>query len=218
MNKSEFLKKLAEKLSGLSDFDAQERINFYSEMIDDKIEEGLSEEEAIASIGSADTIASEVLEEMVIEEMTKDEPSEISEKKPEKPTAKAVLQTAKGKLTVGQIVLLALGSPIWISLAAAAFAVVLSLWVVLWSVVISLWAATVGLAVGGVGGIALGIVSLCLKGTVGALIIACAFAACGLAILFYLASMALTKASALLTVNIALAVKRLFTKNKEEKK
>ena len=52
MNKQEFLSRLRKQLKGLED--KEERITFYSEMIDDRMEEGLSEEEAVAAVGSLD--------------------------------------------------------------------------------------------------------------------------------------------------------------------
>ena len=52
MDKKEFLHKLQKGLSGLPKDDIQERLNFYSEMIDDSVEEGLTEEDAISRIGS----------------------------------------------------------------------------------------------------------------------------------------------------------------------
>lgn len=48
MNKKEFLRRLSRSLP-LSE--RKERVTFYSEMIDDRMEEGLSEEEAVAAIG-----------------------------------------------------------------------------------------------------------------------------------------------------------------------
>ena len=45
MKKEEFLTELRSKLNGLSKKEIDERINFYSEMIDDRISEGKSEEE-----------------------------------------------------------------------------------------------------------------------------------------------------------------------------
>ena len=47
MNKEEFLSELRTKLSGLPQEDIEERISFYSEMIDDRMEDGISEEEAV---------------------------------------------------------------------------------------------------------------------------------------------------------------------------
>ena len=52
MTKAKFLKELSKLLKDLPKDEVKERLNFYSEMIDDRIEDGLSEEEAIKSIGS----------------------------------------------------------------------------------------------------------------------------------------------------------------------
>ena len=49
-------------------------------------------------------------------------------------------KTPKRRLGVWEIVLLVLGSPIWISLLIAAFAVILSLYISLWAVIISFFA------------------------------------------------------------------------------
>ena len=43
MNKQDFLAQLRKELSGWPKEDAEERLTFYSEMLDDRIEEGLSE-------------------------------------------------------------------------------------------------------------------------------------------------------------------------------
>ena len=199
------LKNLREKFPELSDFEAQERINFYSEMIDDRIEEGLSEEDAISAIGSVDSITSEVLEEMVIEEMSK-APSEEESVPPSAP----IVKDAKKKLSATQITLLAVGSPLWIVLAVTAFAVILSVAVSLWAVVVSLWAVTLALAVCGVGGLIAGIVLMFAKGYVGVMVIACALVAGGLAIFFYYGVLALTKWFAGVTAKSALAIAGYF--------
>jgi len=52
MNKQEFIEALYRRLSDLPWQDVEERLNFYGEMIEDHMEEGLSEEEAVASMGS----------------------------------------------------------------------------------------------------------------------------------------------------------------------
>ena len=64
MNKQEFLAQLRNALSGLPKDDIEERIEFYSEMIEDRIEEGLSEEEAIAAVGTVEEIAGQVIAEV----------------------------------------------------------------------------------------------------------------------------------------------------------
>ena len=46
MNKREFLASLRNGLYGLPQDDIEERLGFYAEMIDDRMEEGLTEEQA----------------------------------------------------------------------------------------------------------------------------------------------------------------------------
>ena len=55
MKKSEFLAALAAKLSNIED--SQGTVEYYGEMIYDRMEDGMSEEEAVAAMGSIDDIA-----------------------------------------------------------------------------------------------------------------------------------------------------------------
>ncbi len=121
MNKKDFIDKLSNRLLGLPQDDILERLTFYSEMIDDSIEEGLSEEDAILQIGSVDEIVSQIVADI--------------------PNSKFVIATQKTKRkhTMWEILFLILGSPIWISLLIAMILVVFSLYVVLWVVIISFW-------------------------------------------------------------------------------
>ena len=48
MSKTEFLTELKKALEGLPEEDIEKSLEYYSEMIDDRIEDGLSEEEAVA--------------------------------------------------------------------------------------------------------------------------------------------------------------------------
>lgn len=123
MSKNEFLYKLKKKLRGVPKNELEERLNFYSEMIDDRIDEGFSEHEAVARIGTVEDVANQILREY---------PSLIDENK------KIVYKN--------NWLLIVIGSPLWIPLLIAVFAIVLSLYIVLWSVVISLWAVFVSFA------------------------------------------------------------------------
>lgn len=143
MNKQEFLTRLGKGLMGLPKGEIEERLTFYREMIEDRMEEGLSEEEAVSAVGDVDEIIAQI-------------EADVPPTKKAKGEAKS-----KRRLTVWEIVLLVLGSPIWLSLAIAAGAVVLSLYVVLWSVLISLWAVFGSLAVCAVGGAAGGVIIAC---------------------------------------------------------
>ena len=63
MYKQQFLSELEKKLGGLPQEDIHERLNFYDESISDRMEEGLTEEEAVAAIGNADAIAAQIIAE-----------------------------------------------------------------------------------------------------------------------------------------------------------
>ena len=62
MTKFKFLATLQDRLAGLPREEVDERLRFYCEMIEDRMEEGLSEEEAVAAVGSVDEIVSQIAE------------------------------------------------------------------------------------------------------------------------------------------------------------
>lgn len=101
MNRYEFFAELRSALSGLPEADVQERIDFYAEMIDDRIEDGLTEAEAVASIGTPDEVASEILSEIPLTRLVKEK------------------LTPNRSLKVWEIVLLILGCPVWLPMLLA---------------------------------------------------------------------------------------------------
>ena len=113
MRKEEFLTQLRKGLGGLPQEDMEERLAFYREMIDDRMDEGLSEEEAVATVGTV----SEIVEDI----------------SPTKPAGDAA--AASRRLKTWEILLLVLGSPIWLSLGIAAAAVILSVFILLFPLI-----------------------------------------------------------------------------------
>ena len=136
MKKQDFLRALKRKLSGLPRADIEERLSFYSEMIDDRIEEGFTESEAVAKIAEANNLS-------IATDMGH-------------PYGKEYTKSPR-RFGAMEILLLVLGSPIWISLGAAAFAVIISLYAVLWSMIIAIFAVCISLAVTAPCGIVVGI-------------------------------------------------------------
>ena len=67
------------------------------------------------------------------------------------PQPTAPVQKAGKRLRWWEILLLVLGSPVWLSLIIAVAAVIFSLWISLWSVVISLYATAVALGASAIG-------------------------------------------------------------------
>ena len=195
MNKQEFLKQLQDGLSGLPKADAQERLAFYSEILDDRMEDGLPEEEAVAELGSVDDIVRQIVAETPLTKIAKEK----------------IKRTRK--FQTWEIVLLAVGSPIWVSLLICAFSVVLSLYVSLWSVIIALWAVFGALAGCGAGGVAAGIL-FAVSGQVhaGIATVAAALACAGLAIVMFFACSAATKGILWLTKKVGLGIKNRLVK------
>ena len=64
MNKQEFLTALRMRLSGLAETEIERPLNYYSEMIDDRMEEGLTEDQAVEAIGTVEQVSSQILEDM----------------------------------------------------------------------------------------------------------------------------------------------------------
>lgn len=198
MTKITFLMALHDRLSALPKEDVEERLRFLSEMIEDRMEEGLSEEEAVAAVGTPEEIAAHILAEYspAATENVEDPP------KPQRKT--------------GEILLLVLGAPLWIPLLIAAFAVIFSLYVSLWSVIVSLWAAAVSLVACAIGcaaacvGFAAGAYPLTGTATLGAGLV-CG----GLAVLMFMGCKWATKGAACLTGKIERAAWNRLTKKEE---
>lgn len=128
MNKRNFLSKLSDKLSNLPHSEAQERLNFYSEMIDDLVEEGLTEEQAVLKVGNADDIAREIVTDVPFNDIVEE---------------KLILDNNANK--GWQLALLIASAPIWFSILIAIFSVAISLIATLLAVSISLWAVPISL-------------------------------------------------------------------------
>lgn len=198
MNKQEFLAGLRKGLCGLPQDDIEERLTFYGEMIDDRIEEGLSEEEAVSAIGD-------------VEEIVRQTAAEI-------PLAKIAKERIRPKrqLKAWEIVLLVLGSPIWLSLGIAAAAVILALYISLWALIISMWAVFAALAAGAVASVPECVVFAARGSSASGLAIAAAgFICAGLAIFMFFGCKAASKGVPALTKKITAWVKNCFIKRDE---
>nr|WP_320026925.1 DUF1700 domain-containing protein [uncultured Acetobacterium sp.] len=135
MNKTEFLLSLEQKLVALPQNEIEVTQGFYSEMIDDRMEDGMSEENAVAAIGDIDTIVQNTLLEMPL------------------PTLMKAKIQPKAGLKIWEIVLIVLGFPLWFPLLAAFFVIILSVYVSVWAVIISLYASVAAFVLSGVAGI-----------------------------------------------------------------
>ena len=198
MNKQEFLAQLRAGLAGLPQEDLEERLSFYSEMLDDQMEEGFSEEEAVAAVGPVEEIVRQIIADTPLAKLAKER------------------IRPRRQLKAWEIVLLVLGSPLWLSLGLAAATVIFALYVVLWSVSVSLWAVFASLAVCAVGSLPAFVVLIARSSAAGLALLAAGLVCAGLAIFLFFGCRAVTKGILALTKNIAAWTKRCFLK-KEDK-
>ena len=164
-------------------------------MIDDRIDEGALEEEAISAIGSVDAIVAQILSDIPLLTIVK------HKVKP------------KRKILAWEIALIALGSPIWLSLLISAVAVIISLYATLWTLIVSLWAVWASFIACSLGGIFAGIVFGFTSNAVsGFFMIGAGIILAGLTIFLFFGCKSATRGAVILTKKMALGIKKIFTK------
>ena len=147
MSKDAFIGELRHRMAGLPKEAVDRTVEYYSELIADSMEDGLSEEEAVSRLGSLDEIVANVVKDTPLSQIVE---TRIREKK-----------AKRGGIRAWEVILLVLGAPLWLPLLLAVLAVVLALYVTLWAVVIALWAVVAAVILTGVVAVVAGIVELC---------------------------------------------------------
>lgn len=191
MNKEEFLAALRSGLRGLPQEDIDERLAFYEEMINDRIEDGVSEEEAVAGIGSVDDVISQILADVPVGVLVKEK------------------MKNKRRIKGWEIVLLVLGFPLWFPLVIAGAAVAFALYIVVWALVIALWAIELAFAVSVTAGIIMAVVYFA-EGYVisGVAMVGATICCAGFAILMFLGALYASKGVVKLTGKAMMGLKR----------
>lgn len=173
MTKDLFINELRDKLKGLPKDEIDERISFYEELIDDMIEDGKTEEDAINEIGTVEEVCTKITSEIPLTKLVKER---IKPKK---------------ELKVWQLVLLLMGFPIWFPIWLAILiicaALIITISIVLWSLVLVLYVLTFALGIGGIGILVLFFIQL-FNGSFDLFALGTAFASFGLSILLFFAS------------------------------
>jgi uncharacterized membrane protein len=142
MNKEKFLEALENRLTGLPWTDVKTSLDFYSEMIDDYIEDGMTEEEAVRAMGSVDEVTERILSDI--------------------PITKLVTASVKPKrsLAAWEIVLLILGAPIWLTVLFVIAGMIITVYAVIWAMVIAAYSVALALAASGIACVAAGVFRL----------------------------------------------------------
>ena len=132
MNKKQFCTLLENELRlYLSSKEVYKTLNFFKEIIDDRVDEGLSEEEAVSQLGNIDDIVGQILDEHNIKKRQK----------------KLVWRFIPQKTpSAANIIIAILLFPIWITI----FSLVASFFLVFISLIFSLVVSVIAFFVGGI--------------------------------------------------------------------
>lgn len=136
MRKEAYLDLLRMKLMEADIPGIDQMVDFYAEMIDDRMEDGMMEEEAVASMENIDSIVSQARADRPITDLVTARMKESHE---------AAKKEGHG---TRWMVLAIIGFPVWFPLLVAFFAVLLAVYVSLWAVVIALYAVEFALGIG----------------------------------------------------------------------
>lgn len=203
MTRTDFLDELKNLIKDYPVEETEKSIEYYNEMIDDRIEDGMSEEDAVKSLGDVKDIAKEIEIEMPMKTIVK---KKVKEKKEE-------------NIPIWVILLLVLGFPVWAPLLLALGIGAFSLYIALWSVVLALWAVDAALFVSVIAGLlAIGITMV--KGSMLSAIIyfGATLVLIGLALLGLIGCFYASKGLAALFAAIFRSIKKkLISKNEKDK-
>lgn len=129
MNKQEYLAQLRAALACLPEGEIEESVAFYAEMIDDRVADGLTEEEAMAQLDDPKAAARAIIADLPV-------------------VPRTVVRT-KQRNRVLYWTLVILGSPLWLTLLLAAGMLVLAGLLTIWCLILGLWLLAAGLLAGG---------------------------------------------------------------------
>lgn len=119
MTRDEFLNRLGELLACLPADQVEETKQFYAEAIADRMEDGMSEEEAVAAMGTPGEVAEATLDDL--------------------PAVPRAIARTRRRSTALLWVLTIVGSPVWVPLLLAFAAVAVTVYVCIWVLALCVW-------------------------------------------------------------------------------
>lgn len=124
MNKQEYISRLNELLACLPADHRLESISFYEEMIDDRMEDGMTEEQAVAALDAPGIAAEKILDDL-----------------PAVPRVVVKTRRKSRALLWGAAII---GSPLWVALTLAFAAAVLGIYFCIWLLAACIWVIAIG--------------------------------------------------------------------------
>lgn len=187
MTKDEFLSELKLQMEGLPEKDIKEAVAYYSEIIDDSMEDGTPEEDAVAALGDVGVIAAG---------MKSSQSENASEGKKHR----------FRKFTTLEIVCLIVGFPIWISV----FAVALSLYIVAIAINFSFYAVAFSMVVSGISALVASVVGFVTNNPAALFILGAGLIVMGLGIFLFIGMNRISIGFGRLSVRMFKGIKSFF--------
>lgn len=189
MNREEFIESIKSQLSSFPNNEGEKAAEFFNESINDRIEDGMTEEEAIASMGTPEEIVEKAMLDMTISTLV-------------------INRMERKQLPTWAKILLGVTFPFWLPLLVAFAAVILVLYLCVWVVVLALCISCVGVAVAGIVMIALTIPQVMINGMAGAMLLGTGMVLIGISLFFALACYGAIKAAILLSQKMVRQTKK----------
>lgn len=201
MSRDAFIGELRHRMAGLPQETVERTVDYYSELIADSVEDGLTEEEAVARLGSLEEIVASVVKDTPLAQIVQTR-----------------VQEGKKKGISGWVILLlVLGAPVWLPVLIAVLAVLFALFIALWAVVIALWAVVAAVILTGLVAMVAGVVELCrLHLAQGLVLLGGGLVCLGLCALLYLLMKLITVGTVKLCKWLWVGVKSLFVGKKSK--
>lgn len=137
MTKKEFLDKLRLEIRNLPYDEVEKTITYYEEMISDRMEDGATETEAVASLGTPEAIARDLQANQPFSTIIKRKVEDYKSKRNPESTALIV-------------VLLVVLFPVWFPVMMSVLGVIASFFATIGAIIIALWAVSVAIGIGGI--------------------------------------------------------------------
>ena len=202
MLREEYLSNLKEKLAANEIQGIDSMLEFYDEAISDRMEDGMSEEDAVAAMEDADAIVKSALLDKPIAALLVNSARKKHQEANEK---------GQGALFV---VLAIVGFPIWFPLLVAFFAILFSIYIAMWAIVVSIYAVELAFAITAVASF-----FACFTFLMGQIpfataiaLLGCALVFAGLAILLWKPVVIITKWMIKIIKEVFRSIKKIFVK------
>lgn len=195
MNRIQFKDEIKTRLSGYSEEDINKALEFYEEAIDDRMEDGMSEDEAVAALGTPEEVARQI--------------------QMDTPLKKLVQNKVKNRreFKAWEIVLLVLGAPLWFPLLIAALSIAFAFAVVILSLLFSFIVTAIALILAGIAVVFTGLIALIMGSGVSSLVsIGAALILAGLGIMLIIPVKAAARGTAKLFGSFINWIKHFFVK------